>query len=67
MAAEVSLGPGLRAGTPQRLFETGIATSFFERYAVSRDGKRFLVPMPVEQRASRSATVVWNWLQMATR
>jgi hypothetical protein len=61
MAAEVTLGPALRSGTPQPLFGTGM-THPFASYAVSRDGKRFLVPMPVEDGESRPSTVVSNWL-----
>jgi eukaryotic-like serine/threonine-protein kinase len=66
MAADVSVEPALRPGTPRSLFETKIS-SRFERYAVSRDGKRFLVPIPVEQTQNRSVTVVWNWLRMTRR
>lgn len=67
MAAEVSLGPAFQSRMPQPLFETGI-THPFERYAVSADGKRFLVPVPLEHREeNRSATVVVNWLAAAKR
>jgi eukaryotic-like serine/threonine-protein kinase len=66
VAAEVSLGSMLRSGIPKPLFETGI-TGISERYAVSHDGERFLVPMPMEPTQSRPATVVWNWLAGAKR
>ena len=66
IAAEVIAGQTLQSGTPAALFETGI-TDAGERYAVSGDGKRFLVPMPVEQREGRPVTVVWNWLAGAKR
>jgi hypothetical protein len=61
MVAQVSMGPVFRPGMPQPLFETGI-TTLLERFAVSGGGKRFLVPMPVEERGGHPATVVWNWL-----
>jgi len=67
MAAEVSAGSAFPAGTPQPLFETGLMGNF-ERYAVSGDGKRFLVPMPAEgPEGSRPLTVVQNWLAAAKR
>ena len=67
IAAEVSSGPAFRLGTPQRLFEAGFGDSF-ERYPVSRDGKRFLVPMPVEgAEGIRPLTVVQTWLAGARR
>jgi Tol biopolymer transport system component len=67
MAAEVSAAPAFRPGIPQPLFETRIQ-DLLERYAVSRDGKRFLVPMPVEEtEGARPLTVIQNWLAGAKR
>jgi Tol biopolymer transport system component len=67
MAAEVSAGESFEAGTPVALFETGI-TNPLEHYAVTADGKRFLVPMPVEaSEGVRAVTVVQNWLAGAKR
>ncbi len=68
MAAEVKSGPVFQPGVPQQLFETGIRKIRNERYAVSGDGKRFLVPLPVmETVAIRPTTVVENWLAVAKR
>ncbi len=66
LAAEVTAGPAFQSATPQRLFETRIA-SLSERYAVSADGKHFLLPLPVESDANRPLTVVQNWLAAAKR
>lgn len=67
MAAEVSVGSVFRSGTPQALFETGI-TSANERFEVSGDGKRFLVPVLTEDpRRAHPLTVVQNWLAAARR
>jgi hypothetical protein len=46
MVVDVVIGPVLRSGVPQRLFETGI-TYPLERFGVTADGKRFLVPLPL--------------------
>ncbi len=62
MAAEVSMGQTFQPGNAAALFETGI-TRALERFAVTGDGKRFLVPVPVaETEGARPVTVVWNWL-----
>ncbi len=37
------------------------------RYDVSADAKPFLINVPVEDRAGRTATVVLNWMQEITR
>ncbi|MEZ5351908.1 MAG: hypothetical protein R2762_04675 [Bryobacteraceae bacterium] len=66
MAAEVATGQAFQAGLARSLFETGI-TTFSERFAVSRDGKRFLLPLPVEQQGTSALTVVQNWLGAAKR
>src|SRR5207247_1458230 len=46
MAVEVKTGVTFQAGSPQPLFETHIDTPQ-TRYAVTRDGQRFLLPAPV--------------------
>jgi eukaryotic-like serine/threonine-protein kinase len=67
MAAEVSTGQTFEPGNATALFETGV-TSPIERFAVTGDGKRFLVPVPVEEtEGARPVTVVWNWLAGARR
>jgi hypothetical protein len=51
------------SGEPQTLFPTGArANNFFRQlYAVSRDGKRFLVNAPPPQSSGTQLTVVVNW------
>ena len=66
LAADVTAGPVFQSGTPRRLFETRIQ-EVSERYAVSADGKRFLIPLPVEADANRPITVIENWLAAAKR
>jgi Tol biopolymer transport system component len=67
MVAEVEARTAFRPGIPQALFETGIRDST-ESYAVSGDGRRFLVPLPVVKEAGdRPVTVVQNWLAAAKR
>lgn len=66
MATEVSLGPMMKTGNPYELFYLGV-THPFERFAVSGDGKRFLVPIPLDQGQGRPVTLVQNWLAGAKR
>ena len=58
---EVKTGSTFQAGTPQPLFETR-ETDFFGRYAVARDGQRFLMSTPVGEAGPTPATVVINWM-----
>jgi hypothetical protein len=67
MAAEVSIGRTFQPGNVAALFETGV-TEYQERFAVTADGQRFLVPAPVEEtEGARPVTVVQNWLAGAKR
>ena len=60
MAVEVTTGAAFRAGIPRPLFETGV-TNILVRYAVTRDGQRFLIPTPTGEASPTPATVVVNW------
>ncbi len=66
LAADVTVATTFQSASPHRLFETRILDAF-ERYSVSADGKRFLLPLPVESNANRSLTVIENWLAAAKR
>lgn len=68
MAAEVhATGPALELGAPGVLFRTQIlgglggGAALDWRYAVSKDGQRFLINTAMEQSASAPITVVTNW------
>ena len=66
MAVEVSAGPAFQRGIPQRLFQTGIAE--MDVFAVSGDGKRFLIPRLVDEaHGAHPLTVVQNWLAGAKK
>src|SRR5205807_2642863 len=60
-AVEVKTGGDFQAGIPQPLFEAR-ESDFVGRYAVTRDGQRFLIPTPVGGTNSTPATVVINWM-----
>ncbi len=62
MAASIDLrGSAPVIGSPQRLFQTRAAvTNSGSPYAVTADGKRFLVAQQPEQQAA-TVTVVLNW------
>jgi eukaryotic-like serine/threonine-protein kinase len=61
MAARIDTAKGFNASVPQPLFQTGItSTQNNHPYVVTRDGKRFLVPV-VDQSAASQMTVLLNW------
>jgi hypothetical protein len=60
MAVDVKAdGSGFEPGVPKLLFEREFGGLF--DFAVSRDGQRFLIPVPVEEGSSAPITVVLNW------
>jgi Tol biopolymer transport system component len=63
MAVEIKPGEQVKWGTPKPLFEAAIGNA--ASFEVSKDGRRFLLPVPVEQ-ADDSApmNVVLNWPEM---
>jgi dipeptidyl aminopeptidase/acylaminoacyl peptidase len=62
MAVEVTTGQGLDVSVPKVLFHTHASDADGRnRYAVSRDGQRFLIESRVNHPASTSITVVLNW------
>ena len=62
MAAPIDPTHELQAGIPEILFSTGAAIAARRQYAVSRDGKRFLVIAPERNPTAAPLTVVVNWL-----
>jgi hypothetical protein len=55
---------------PKVLFETHLDANFYDdtnHYAVTADGSRFLVNMPVGEHRSALITVVLNWTGEGTR
>jgi hypothetical protein len=59
MAVEAKTGSKLEVGVPKPLFK--ISVSGFAQFAVSGDGKRFLVNELTGQSAEGQITVVLNW------
>ena len=67
MALDVESGATLRTGQVRALFESTINTSSqVHMYAVTRDGKRFLVREPIgsEQAAIEPLYIVTNWTSL---
>jgi hypothetical protein len=63
MAAALDTAHDPDASTPQPLFVTNASTlSGTRQFAVSRDGKRFLVNAKTGRSAPAPITVVVNWL-----
>ena len=67
--AVTAAGSIFEAGAPRELFDSGVVfpphTTTINLYAVSNDGQRFLIPIPVSKYpggiASSPITVVLNW------
>jgi Tol biopolymer transport system component len=63
MAVDVKTGPVFESATPHALFTSSVAFAYNVQYQydVTRDGKRFLLALPVEGAASSPITVTLNW------
>jgi hypothetical protein len=63
MAADVKFEPAFESGTPHALFTSqgGFGSSTRFRWALARDGKRFLLVSQVMGGVSEPVTVVLNW------
>ncbi len=62
VSVRVSTGDAFKAGLPEILFEARLVPVLQRnRYAVSRDGQRFLLLLPMEAQANPPMTVVQNW------
>jgi hypothetical protein len=66
MAVQVKTGGGFESGVPVPLFDTGLRNvrpgSAFS-YAVSRDGRRFLLQTPIQDSTGAAPIkIVTNWL-----
>jgi eukaryotic-like serine/threonine-protein kinase len=67
MALDVESGATLRTGQARQLFESAVnSSSQVHMYAVTRDGKRFLVrePLGSEQTAIEPLYIVTNWTSL---
>jgi hypothetical protein len=68
MVAEVTLGKEVLFTVPRALFPTPLLkTNNQHTYAVTKDGKRFLLPVPDQRQASTPITVVLNWPGMVKK
>jgi hypothetical protein len=50
-----------RPGTPKPLFQTSLAPGGLRQYDVTRDGKRFLLNVPMPVTGEEPITVIVNW------
>ena len=69
MSVLVNAGATFEAGVPKALFQTafaGFPVGGYNHYAVSADGQRFLMNMPVGRGYDSPITVVVNWLKTVT-
>ena len=60
MAVELKRSGTLQVDVPHPLFDTHITNSLV-RFAVTRDGQRFLIPTALSEASTTPATVVLNW------
>ena len=61
MAVEVEAGAVFHKGVPKPLFETRIISAY-DRFAVTANGQRFLIPTSAGDPVTTPATVVINWM-----
>jgi Tol biopolymer transport system component/predicted Ser/Thr protein kinase len=62
MAADITPGKELQAGVPHALFPTQLLKgSDRHSYAVTKDGKRFLLRVPDQRQVTVPITIVLNW------
>ena len=59
MAVEVTLEPTFSSGIPEALSERVIGR--WPPFIVTSDGRRFIVPLPIEEPGSEPLTLVQNW------
>jgi len=68
MAADITTGAGINSGIPRELFDTGLivnqAVNEGGQYAVTSDGRRFLLLKPLAEATSTPITVVLNWISL---
>jgi Tol biopolymer transport system component/predicted Ser/Thr protein kinase len=68
MAADVTLGKEVQAAVPQALFPSTLLKGTDRHpYAVTKDGKRFLLRVPDQRQVSVPITVVLNWPALAKK
>jgi hypothetical protein len=61
MAAAIDTTREFQAGVPQTLFAGGVANVGRRQYAITRDGKRFLMITPEGTSSNATLTIVVNW------
>ncbi len=61
MAVAIDTTSQFTAGVPQALFPTNVPVGVNQRFAVTKDGKRFLVSSTPQQSRVAPLTVVLNW------
>jgi hypothetical protein len=62
MAARIATTNGFTAAVPQPLFQTDLALTNNNPYAVSKDGERFLMRVALDPEGVGPITVVLNWM-----
>ena len=69
MAVDVNgAGETFQAGVPKELFEAPFVKDIRRnRYDVTRDGKRFLVITPADEKQEQKITVIVNWPALLKR
>jgi serine/threonine protein kinase/Tol biopolymer transport system component len=67
MSIDVDTSHSFQSGTPRRIFEMPADRGGTNVAAASSDLKKFLMGVPVEQKAAQSFTVVLNWASGLTK
>jgi eukaryotic-like serine/threonine-protein kinase len=61
MSVPIDTTNQFNAGVPQALFSTTVRVGANQRFAVTKDGKRFLISAPPQQSRVAPITVLTNW------
>ena len=62
MAVDIAGDSTIEPGIPHELFDTGLFVDpTLDHYAVTPDGKRFLILKPVAGSATKPINVILNW------
>jgi len=65
MAVDIKAEPEIESGVPRMLFDTELnVDQFYTQYALTPDGRRFLLLKPLTEAVSTPITIVFNWTSL---
>jgi eukaryotic-like serine/threonine-protein kinase len=68
MAVDIRVGAGIKPGVSHELFDTGLSVDpILDQYAVTPDGRRFLILKSIGETAATPITVILNWTSLLNK